>query len=401
MKSFISLESAIEILNENIETMEVEEVQLIDAVDKILAETVVSKINNPPFNKSAMDGYAVKFKDTVNEVRELKVISEVFPGEISIKEILEGTAIKIMTGAPIPKGADAVIKKEDVTIESDKIIINKKLKKNENICLIGEDIKKDQILTEKGKKLNYADIGIIASSGINTVKVYRKPIIAFISTGDEVIDINETLSYGKIYNSNKYTILARIKELGYIVKYVDHVKDDYTIIGNKIKEYSNDVDLIITTGGASVGDKDLVKEAIDYISGEKLFWKIKIKPGSSVLASKYNKALIISLSGNPTAALTTFELLVKTSLGRMSGSKSVEIKTEQAKLLNDFNKNSSQRRFLRGKLEYINGEQCVYITQIKSGNGILSSALNSNCLIELDAGNIGVSKGEMVDIIKF
>ena len=400
MKSFISLEEAIEMLNENVKTMEVEEVQLIDAIDKVLAEDVYSLIN-PPFNKSAMDGYAVMYEDTNESGKVLQIIDEVFAGESSNKEVTAGTAIKIMTGAPIPKGANAVIKKEDVEVKENSIILKKQLKENENICFKGEDIKEGQLLVRNGKKLNYADIGIIASSGISMIKVYKKPKVAFISTGDEVVDIGQNLSYGKIFNSNKYTILARIKELGYEVINVKHVNDQYDDIGNTIKEICNMADLVITTGGASVGDKDLIKEAIDEINGEKLFWKIKIKPGSSVLCSKYNNTVIISLSGNPTAALTTFELLARTSLERMSGGSKIEIKREKAVLLNDFNKKSPQRRFLRGQLQYMDGKQCVYITQVKSGNGILSSTLNSNCIIELAAGNAGVSQGTMVDIIKF
>ncbi|MCQ2968805.1 MAG: molybdopterin molybdotransferase MoeA [Clostridium sp.] len=401
MKSFISLEEAIEILNNNVKVMEAEKVELIDAIDKVLAEDVYSSINNPPFNKSAMDGYAVIYEDTNEHEKELNIIDKVFAGEASDKEVVLGTAIKIMTGAPIPKGANAVIKKEDVEVKENRIVLKKELKENENICFKGEDIKKGQLLVKKGKKLNYADIGIIASSGINIIKVYKKPKIAFISTGDEVIDIGQSLSYGKIFNSNKYTILARIKELGYEVINVEHVNDEYADIGNIIRGICEKADIVITTGGASVGDKDLIKEAIDEINGEKLFWKIKIKPGSSVLCSKYNDTVIISLSGNPTAALTTFELLARTSMEKMSGSSKIEIKREKAILLNDFNKKSPQRRFLRGQIEYIDEKQCVYITQVKSGNGILSSTLNSNCIIELEAGNSGVSKGMVVDIIKF
>lgn len=401
MKSFISLEEAIEILDINVKAMEAEEVQLIDGIDRVLAEGVYSAINNPPFNKSAMDGYAVVHEDTMELGKELQVIDTVFAGEYSEKKVVKGTAVKIMTGAPIPEGATAVIKKEDVTAVEDVIIINKTLKANENVCFKGEDIKENQLLVKEGKKLNYADIGIIASAGVEKIKVHKKPNIAFISTGDEVIDVTEKLTYGKIYNSNKYTILARIKELGYEVSHVEHSNDEYGKIGEKIKELSKDVDLIITTGGASVGDKDLIKEAIDDINGEKLFWKIKIKPGSAVLCSKYKDTIIISLSGNPTAALTTFELLARTTMEKLSGKEKVEIKREKAILLNSFNKRSPQRRFLRARLEYVDGKQCVYITQVKSGNGILSSTLNSNCIIELEAGNEGINTGDMVNIIKF
>ena len=191
------------------------------------------------------------------------------------------------------------------------------------------------------------------------------------------------LTEGKIFNSNKYTIMARVNELGYDIKYTNHVKDSERDIEEYIKKFSNDVDLIITTGGVSVGEKDLLNKSIDNINGEKLFWKVKIKPGSAVLCSKVNNTLIISLSGNPTAALTAFELFVKTSLEKMSGYDKVEIKREKAILCDNFNKKSPQRRFIRARVVIEEGKQMVYITQVKSGNGILSSNLNSNCMIEV------------------
>lgn len=312
----------------------------------------------------------------------------------------EDTAVRIMTGAPIPKGANAVIKQEDVTLEDDFIILKKNIKENENICIKGEDISKGSLLLKSSKKLDYADIGILASSGINKMKVYKKPKIAFISTGDEVVDIGLALGEGKIYNSNKYSILSRIKELGYEAKYIAHINDNFHEIGSYIEEISNEVDLIITTGGVSVGEKDLLKDAIDTTSGEKLFWKITIKPGSAVLCSRVNKSIVISLSGNPTAALTTFELLVKPTLEKLSGYQEIKINREKAILSKDIKKKSPQRRFIRGYVEVNNCKQYVHITQTKSGNGILSSAINSNCIIEIETNNDGKNQGDLVDIIK-
>ena len=161
------------------------------------------------------------------------------------------------------------------------------------------------------------------------------------------------------------------------------------------------MDLIITTGGVSVGEKDLLNEVIDEIDGRRLFWKVKMKPGSSVLCSIVNKAIVVSLSGNPTAALTGFELFVKTILEKLSGKNIIEIKREKAILCDEFNKKSPQRRFIRGRFTCEDGKQKVYLTQVKSWNGILSSNLNSNCMIEVNAGTEGLKSGELVDIIKF
>lgn len=383
MKSFISLEEAIEILNNNVNNLDIEEVDLIDGLNRVISENIYAQINNPPFNKSAMDGYALISNNTELSNRKFKVIDKVYAGGVCSSAVNEDTAVRIMTGAPIPKGANAVIKQEDVTLEDDFIILKKNINENENICIKGEDISKGSLLLKSSKKLDYADIGILASSGINKMKVYKKPKIAFISTGDEVVDIGLALGEGKIYNSNKYSILSRIKELGYEAKYIAHINDNFHEIGSYIEEISNEVDLIITTGGVSVGEKDLLKDAIDTTSGEKLFWKITIKPGSAVLCSRVNKSIVISLSGNPTAALTTFELLVKPTLEKLSGYQEIKINREKAILSKDIKKKSPQRRFIRGYVEVNNCKQYVHITQTKSGNGILSSAINSNCIIEI------------------
>ena len=401
MKSFISLEEAISILNENIKGLEAEEVTLIEAVKRVLAEDIYSKIDNPPFDKSAMDGYAVIANDS-NSNEKINVIDKVFAGDICTSEVVEKTAIRIMTGAPIPKGANAVVKQEDVILDNDGYItLTKTLKENENICFKGEDIQKGTLLVKKNKRLDFADIGIIASTGIDKVKVYKMPRIALISTGDEVIDIENKLIEGKIFNSNKYTIISRVMELGHDVKYINHIKDSQGDIGAEIKKISTDMDLIITTGGVSVGEKDLLNETINNIDGKRLFWKVKMKPGSAVLCSIVNNAVVISLSGNPTAALTGFELFVKTTLEKLLGRETLEIKREKAVLCDEVRKKSPQRRFIRGKAVIEDGVQNVYLTQVKSGNGILSSNLNSNCMIEVEAGNEGLKKGELVDIIKF
>ncbi len=399
MRSFISLEEAISILNEKVISLGVEEVDLLKGLNRVTSEIVYSKINNPPFNKSAMDGYAIRAEDGFID-NKIKVIDKVFAGGISNKVVSENTAIKIMTGAPIPEGANAVIKQEDVIKDDNNIIIRKEVKKNENVCIMGEDISVGDLLISANKKLDYADIGILASSGINRVKVFKKPKIGFISTGDEVMDVGIELRDGKIYNSNKYSIISRLLELGYEVSEIHHINDDYNEIGKFIEDISKDLDLIITTGGVSVGEKDLLKEAINVTNGEKFFWKITIKPGSAVLFSKVNNCIIISLSGNPTAALTTFELLAKTSLEKLSGLGEIKINREEAILAEGTIKKGFKHRFLRGHYKIENLKQYVYVTQKKSGNGILSSAINSNCIIEVNANDEEKLAGDIVNIIK-
>lgn len=399
MRSFISLEEALEILNDKIDNLDTEEVTLFNGLNRVLGKDVYASINNPPFNKSAMDGYAVICEDAFINNR-LEIIDKVYAGGVSNKIVTKNTAIKIMTGAPIPKGANAVIKQEDVIIEDNNIIVRNQVNENQNICPIGEDISKGDLLVKANKKLDYSDIGIIASSGISKINVFKKPKIAFFSTGDEVVDLDKNLVQGKIYNSNKFSIISRLLELGYEVNKVHHIKDDYKEIGKVIKEASREFDLIITTGGVSVGEKDLLNDAIKSMDGEILFWKVTIKPGSAVLCSKVNDCIIISLSGNPTAALTTFELLVKTSLNKLSGEKEIKVTREKAILAEGKIKKDFKHRFLRGYFEIVDCKQIVYITQKKSGNGLLRSALNSNCIIEVKPNNKEMEAGDFVDIIK-
>ncbi|EHA6441377.1 molybdopterin molybdotransferase MoeA [Clostridium perfringens] len=405
MKKFIALEEALEILNKNTKALKSEVVSIKDSLKRVLYGDVKSNINNPPFNKSVFDGYAFKSEDSKGTSKEnpieLKIVDEIFAGMWPEIEIKHGEAIRIMTGAPIPMGADCVLKQEETERHGDLVKIFKEMKSYENISFMGEDIKIGETLIKKGKRLDYADLGIMASSGISEILVYKKPRVSIISTGDEVCDINSTLKPGKIYDSNLYSLSARIEELGYNVLSMEHVGDNILKIGEAIEKAFEKSDIVFTTGGASVGEKDLMQKVSESIGFEKLFWKIKIKPGSAVVCSKKEEKILISLSGNPNAALTTFELLGKPVLKKLEGEEeNINIKREKGVLMDSFNKKSPQRRFLRGNVIYDEKGAKVYITQIKSGNGILSSLLNANCLIEIEKGNEGLNRGEVVNIIK-
>lgn len=405
MKKFIALEEALEILNKNTKALKSEVVSIKDSLKRVLYGDVKSKINNPPFNKSVFDGYAFKSEASKGTSKEnpieLKIVDEIFAGMWPEIEIKHGEAVRIMTGAPIPMGADCVLKQEETERHGDLVKIFKEMKSYENISFMGEDIKIGETLIKKGKRLDYADLGIMASSGISEVLVYKKPRVSIISTGDEVCDINSTLKPGKIYDSNLYSLSARIEELGYNVLSMEHVGDNILKIGEAIEKAFEKSDIVFTTGGASVGEKDLMQKVSESIGFEKLFWKIKIKPGSAVVCSKKEEKILISLSGNPNAALTTFELLGKPVLKKLEGEEeNINIKREKGVLMDSFNKKSPQRRFLRGNVIYDEKGTKVYITQIKSGNGILSSLLNANCLIEIEKGNEGLNRGEVVNIIK-
>lgn len=403
MKQMVSLEMANEILNEKVHSIEEEYVNLMDAHKRILSKDILSAINQPPFDRSPLDGYALKSEDSKGASKEkpvvLEIVEEVCAGSYPTKELKNSMATRIMTGAPIPKGADCVIRQEDTCEKDVKVHIYKELNKFQNYCFEGEDLKKGQTVIKKDSEINFGEVGVMASLGIKEVLVYKKPKVAILSTGDELIDIGEKLIPGKIYNSNIYTLAARLKELNTEPIILGISGDDIEKTAKKIKNIIDEVDLVITTGGVSVGKKDIIKDVMKKINADILFWKVDLKPGTPVLCSYLKNKLIISLSGNPAASSITFELLVRPILDKMVNKKDSKL-TRISALFDDFYlKKSGKRRFLRGELSYSQNGPVVKLTSSKQSSGVLSSTLKCNCLIDVPKGSTGLEKGDKVEII--
>ncbi len=403
MLEFIELEKAKDILKEKTPCLKTEDIHLIDCHERVLAKDIFSEINQPPFNRSPLDGYAFRAEDSELASKDngikLKVIHELYAGSYTDMEVTQGTAVRIMTGAPIPKGANCVIRQEDIVSKDGFVEIFNKLSPWQNVCFQGEDVKKDQLVLKKGTILKHNEIGILASIGCKNVSVYTKPKIGILSTGDELLSIEDQLSPGKIYNSTLYCLCARLKELHCEPIDMGIAGDDTSNLAKKIKDALDKSDILITTGGVSVGKKDLIKDVMRDLGADLLFWKVAIKPGSPIFCSSLNNKLVISLSGNPAAAITTFELLVHPLLSQITQRQDLELHTINALLQQDFNKKSVIRRFLRGHLSYNENVPLVDLTQITQGNGILSSNLNSNCLIDIPANSLPLNKGETVKVI--
>ena len=395
MKSFISLEEAIDILDENVKAIGTEEIDLINATGRVLAEDVYSLIDNPPFNKSAMDGYAILAENSGSNDK-IKIIDKVFAGEVSNYEVTNKTAIRIMTGAPIPNGANAVIKQED-TIKNDEehITLTKKIKANDNICFKGEDIKKGSKLIEIGEKLSHVHIGIIASMGYEKVKVLRKTKVALISTGHEVICGGIPLTEGKIYDSNRRMIAARLEELGCDVVLAEVMGDDENLIANEIKNIMNDVDVVFTTGGVSVGKKDIMHQVIQILHAKRIFWRVNMKPGTPAIYAVYENKPLLCLSGNPFAAIATFELMGKQLLYKLGQDPGLREVRKEAILQDEFLKESRGRRLIRA----IYDEGRVYLPKGGHSSGILGSMVGCNCLIDIKPGTPKLDKGEKVEVV--
>ena len=340
----LKLERAVEILTAQVSRIAATEtVPLLEATGRILARDYFAQFDNPPFNRSPLDGYALNSAETPNN---FKVVGEECSGDFFTGEIKTGECLRIMTGAAIPSGCDCVIRQEDVTVDGENIFVPYRLKRHENFCFAGEDVKRGQILVEKNIQLSSKHIAILASHGYATVEIFRQPKIAIASTGDELINPSEKLTAGKIYNSNLFFIAARLKEFGFSAINLGNLPDDAATASEKIHA-AGGFDLLITTGGVSVGKKDIMHAVVENL-GEKIFWRVLMKPGAPVIGWKAQNFLGVALSGNPFAAFATFELLCRPVIAKISG---------RADIL-------YSRRFIRAK---ILGDKIYLQTQNASG----------------------------------
>ncbi|WP_194189901.1 molybdopterin molybdotransferase MoeA [Clostridium chrysemydis] len=376
----VSLEEAEILLLNKTPKLKIEEVSLEEATGRVLSEDIFAKIDNPPFNRSPLDGYAIIAEDTfdLKDFVFLKVIDTEYAGHISKKTVKPKTAIKITTGAKIPEGANTVVRKEDTEFLDGYVKVYKSLKPYENFCFKGEDYKEGQKLISKNTKITASEVMAIASLGIKKVKVYKKPVIGIINTGDEVQDLGETLKEGKIYNSNGYFLKSRVSELGCIGKIYNIICDSDEEIIKAIKELEEFSDIIISTGGVSVGEKDRVKESVVKALYDILFWKVDMKPGSPMFAASKGDKLYIGLSGTPVAAATSFELTGRKVIENMLN-QNYNYK-KNCILKDEFLKVTSKRRFLR---VYVNNQNEVFINSVYQTPGQVHTMINSNGILEI------------------
>lgn len=378
---------------------EIEEVFIEDSLHRIIAEDIYATMNQPSFDKSRMDGYAVRAIDTKGASKDngikLKVVGESFAGNITDREIKEKEAIRIMTGAKMPKGSDCVIMQELTDYGMDTVEIYQELNEFDNYILEGQDIKKGTKLVSKGEQISYIHIAIIASMGYEKVKVIRKPKVTIISTGDEIIPLGKKLTEGKIYDSNRRVIHSKLKDFGCEVAYIASVGDDVNNVANEISNIIDSVDLVITTGGVSVGKKDIIHEVVDVLGAEKIFWKINLRAGIPSVYSVYKDKPILSLSGNPSAALTVFELLTKPILYKLTNDQRLSTVITDAVIEDGFLKGGKNRKM--EKAIYKEGK--VYLQRDAHPAGVLGMVIGCNCLIDIKPGTKKIVKGDKVRVI--
>lgn len=398
--NMVTLEETLEILRGRIgKIAETELVGLRDSYGRSLAEEVLAVRDQPPFSRSPLDGYAVRSEDTKGASKAspvtLTVVKEIDAGNVYDKALQKGEAVRIMTGAPIPDDADAIIGQEDTDYGEDKVSVFCEMKAYQNYSFQGEEYKAGDVLLADHAHIGPSEAGVIAGTGKSAVKVYRKPKAVIISTGDEVIMPGDQLEAGKIYNSNLFTTEAQLGEWGVTVTDVCHVPDDPTEASKIIDSHADDVDMIITTGGVSVGKKDIMHAVYESLGIERLFWRIRIKPGMAMMAGIYRCKPVLSISGNPYAAFADMQMIVREVISMMTGNAHLKMASGRAVIAEGFTKKSPSRRFIR---TYVEGGK-AFIEGHTGGNNDIASGRGINALIDVPAGSEPLAEGDEVTVL--
>lgn len=376
-----------------------EEVDILESTNRILAEDIIADIDLPPFDNSAMDGYAIKF----SERKSWNIIGEISAGHYNSLNLNEEEAVLITTGSKIPKDADTVIPVEDVFAEGEnlKLLNSVFVKKGMNIRSKSNDLSKGSLAVNKYTKVDSKVIAVLASCGREKVKVFSKLKAAILATGDELIPIAETPADDKLRVSNSFALYSAVKEINHTPLMLDFVKDDKEIIREKVKAaFEMNIDLLITTGGVSVGKYDFLKEVFEEEGVKELFWKANIKPGKpiyfGVCEKDEKRILIFGLPGNPVSSLVNFYIFIKPAIESMYNQKPVN--SIFAILMNDIIKQDGKSHFSRGIIFEENGEWKV-TAKFSQSSGNLVELSRANCLIILDEEKRNPAKGEKVECI--
>lgn len=381
---------------------DIERIPLMDADNRILSEDLIADHDVPLFDRSPYDGYALIANDTIDASLHnpivLDVVGAIGAGSVYTEPLQPSQAIRIMTGAKIPTNADCVIMLEDITEDSpSQIKLIKKMKKNQNISFQGEDVAKGTVIVKKGTKINPGIVALLATFGYKDVPVYKRPVIGVMATGSELIEVGEPLEEGKIRNSNAYMIISQIKRAGAIAKYYGQVSDVLEECVDQMKRALNEVDFLITTGGVSVGDYDLLPAIYQQMNAEVLFNKVAMRPGSVTTVATINEKILFGLSGNPSACYVGFELFAKPMIDTYLAKESIGLKIEKAILSESIDKKNSFDRFIRGKAYMEKGQLHVKLSG-KDKSNMVHSLAEANCLIHLQRGRDDYRKGAVVDI---
>ena len=394
----ISIYEALGKIDENTEILPPVQMDILGSLNMVLAEDIFSKDFLPPFDKSAMDGYVIKSQETdaacETTASMFKIEGIIKAGDSSDLVLQEGQAYKIMTGAPLPVGGDAVLKVEDAVIRDGMLNVYNPISKGKNVIRRGEEIVKNQLVLRKGKEIRPAEIGLLASLGYSKIHVYRSPVVTVLTTGDELLDIGVELTKGKIRNSNEYTLSALLKSCGAKVQIISNIIDDKEVIREKVKYALNNSDMLITTGGVSVGDFDFVEQVLHTIGAKVQFNSVAIKPGKPVTFATYGSKQIFALPGNPAAVVTTFEKLVKPAIYKCMGLKHKD-EDILVEMVEDICERSGREKHIFVRISEKNGRYIASQSGSQSSNRLLTLTM-SNGIVTIPGDCGRVKKGDVV-----
>jgi len=380
-----------------------ERLPIRDCLNRVNNEAVISPLDVPPLANSAMDGYALAIGSLIgsqikNGIAELEEIGVAYAGTPFERTCEAGQCVRIMTGALIPEGADAVIMQEQVEISADgKVRVDADHRPGENIRDAGEDVSKGEIVIEAGARLNPADLGVLASLGIANLQVKRKPVVAFFSTGDELMPVGQPLEPGMIYDSNRYSLHGMLSRLPVDIIDLGVVRDNPESMREVLTDAAMKADLIISTGGVSVGEADYIKPALADL-GTTEFWKIAIKPGRPLTFGQIESSIFMGLPGNPVAVMVTFNQFVAPAIELLSGAAKHSPRLFRARSLERMRKKPGRTEFQRGIATLDENNEWQVGKTGKQGSGILTSMSRANCFIVLADDNAGVEPGDEVSI---
>ena len=396
--SLMSADDALEFLIDSaLVSEQTEAISLDDSVGRILSKDIHSKINVPGFDNSAMDGYTIALGDkSVTETNQtFKVVDRIAAGSIG-NDLKEGNAARIFTGAPIPKGANTVVMQEECQASKDgsKITIIRSINLNENIRLTGNDIVKNDVILKTGKKIEPEDISLAASVGIGELEVFKRLKVGVFFTGDELVEPGNSLKAGKIYNSNRYALVALLKNVECEVVNLGNIKDNFDSTCDALEKLSKDCDLIMTTGGVSVGEEDHVKPAVEKLGSINL-WKIKMKPGKPLAYGQVRNIPFIGLPGNPVSSFVTYCIFALPFIKKMQGNSDFKNKPIKVKTNFDCKRAKPRREYARVQIDYSSDIPMASLYP-KQGSDVMSSVVWADGIIEIPE-NTSFDSGTILD----
>lgn len=396
----ISVDEALESILSHIHPLGSEKVSLSDALGRVIAEDICAPRDIPALDNSGMDGFAVKWSDikkaSPKHPVRLDVVESIPAGSVSTKTLKKGQAARIMTGAPVPKGADTVIPVEETEMGDGSVAIFKGALPGEYIRRAGEDVKKGDRVILAGDSVRPAEVGMLASMARSFVFVYRRPSVAILCTGDELVDVDEDLGEAKIVSSNSYALAAQVKDCGAIPIQLGIAKDRKEEIKERLSEGLG-ADVLLSSAGVSVGDYDFVKEALTDLGMEMVFWRVAMKPGKPLVFGILKGKPVFGLPGNPGSSMISFEQFVRPSLLKMMGHRQILRPLVDAILKDDIRKEPGRRHYIRASVSF---EKSHYVAHVAGaqGSGILRSMLKANGLIIVPEDREIVRAGEKVKV---